>query len=109
MAKIFCWAKLAWFKLPTKYDTMKNLTQKFFSQWSISKERTFTCRATRFTRTYGKKQWELDCPRELQNTHDRYAVAVEKNCIVIGHLLRKVAHVCLLFLKPARMNHFYDS
>ena len=78
---------------------MKILTQCHFSHheiWSIAKE-------------YGKDlcvrgyhiyqdTWEaaveemLVCSRELRNTHNWYAVAVEKNSIVTGHLPRKVAH-----------------
>ena len=54
------------------------------------------CATTMFTKII---IWEaavgemLVCSRELCNTHDRYAVGVEKNSIVIGQLPRKVAHV----------------
>ena len=37
--------------------------------------------------------------REPQNSHGRYAVAVQKDDRIIGHLPRKVSRVCLLFLR----------
>ena len=45
---------------------------------------------------------ELMCERESHIQQDRYAVAVKKNGTrgaVIGHLLRKIARVCSLFLQ----------
>ena len=41
----------------------------------------------------------LSCVRESRNARDRYAVAVEKNGTVVGHLPRKVSRVCALLLK----------
>jgi hypothetical protein len=41
----------------------------------------------------------LVCVRELRNAHDRYAVAVEKDGRIIGHLRRKVSRVCAVLLK----------
>ena len=41
----------------------------------------------------------LECKRELRNTTDRYAVAVEKDGTVIGQLPRKISKVCSLFLR----------
>ena len=41
----------------------------------------------------------LVCSRESGNLHDRYAVSVEKNGRVIGHLPRTVSRACALFLK----------
>ena len=40
----------------------------------------------------------LTCERETNNPRDRYAVAVKKSETVIGHLPRKVARLCSLFL-----------
>ena len=42
---------------------------------------------------------ELECDRELGNSCDRYAVAVKRSGVVIGHLPRKVSRVCSLFLR----------
>lgn len=42
---------------------------------------------------------ELVCEREPTNSLDRYAVAVLKNEIIIGHLPRKTSKVCSLFLR----------
>ena len=39
---------------------------------------------------------ELACEREPTNTSDRYAVAVVKGGVIIGHLPRKI---CSLFLR----------
>ena len=41
----------------------------------------------------------LTCQRESHNPKDRYAVAVKKDEITIGHLPRKVSCVCSLFLR----------
>ena len=41
----------------------------------------------------------LNCVREPQNFHDRYAVAVTRNETVIGHLPKKISRVCSLFLR----------
>ena len=52
-----------------------------------------------------KNIWEaavgeaLSCVRKSRNACNRYAVAVEKNGTVVGHLPRKVSHVCALLLK----------
>ena len=52
-----------------------------------------------------KEVWEaavgeaLVCEREPENASDRYAVAVEKEGSIIGHLPRKVSRVCSLFLR----------
>ena len=42
---------------------------------------------------------ELVCEREPHNSHDRYAVAVKRMGIIIGHLPRKLSKLCLLFLR----------
>ena len=42
---------------------------------------------------------ELQCEREGQNTNDRYAVAVKRNNVIVGHLPRKFSRLCALFLK----------
>lgn len=41
----------------------------------------------------------LSCCREPTNLRDRYAVAVEKDDIIIGHLPRKVSRVCSIFMR----------
>ena len=46
---------------------------------------------------------ELPCEREPQNSKDRYAVAVKRKGIVVGHLPRKIARLCLLFLRRGGM------
>ena len=40
----------------------------------------------------------LLCVREPRNAHDKYAVAVEKDGMVIGHLPKKVSRVCALYI-----------
>ena len=42
---------------------------------------------------------ELQCKRQPHNGSDRYAVAVKKNEILIGHLPRKISRACSLFLR----------
>ena len=42
---------------------------------------------------------ELVCEREPDNSHDRYAVAVKRTGIIIGHLPRKLSKLCSLFLR----------
>ena len=47
-----------------------------------------------------KHIWEaVECQREPCNIKDRYAVAVIKDEIIIGHLPRKVSRVSSLFLR----------
>ena len=52
-----------------------------------------------------KNIWEVAvgeivvCMLEPGNFHDRNIVAVEKSERIIGHLPRKVSHICTLFLK----------
>ena len=41
----------------------------------------------------------LECERQQQSDKDRYAVAVKKDQMIIGHLPRKISRVCLLFLR----------
>ena len=42
---------------------------------------------------------ELTCEREPTNASDRYAVAVVKSGVIIGHLPRKISKVCSLFIR----------
>lgn len=42
---------------------------------------------------------ELLCERETRNTKDRYAVAVKKDGTVVGHVPRKISHLCSIFLR----------
>ena len=42
---------------------------------------------------------QLECARELLNDSDRYAVAVTRDSVIIGHLPRKISRVCSLFLR----------
>lgn len=41
----------------------------------------------------------LVCSREPTNVADRYAVAVLKDDVIVGHLPRKIAKLCSLFLR----------
>ncbi len=41
----------------------------------------------------------LLCERETNNNRDRYAVAVLKQRIVVGHLPEKISKLCSLFLR----------
>ena len=58
-----------------------------------------------------KEIWEaavgeiLVCEREPRNAADRYAVAVKKDGMIIGHLPRKVSRVCSLFLRRGGIIH----
>ena len=42
---------------------------------------------------------ELACEKEPTNVSDRYAVAVIKGGVIIGHLPRKISKICSLFLR----------
>lgn len=42
---------------------------------------------------------DLVCERETTNEHDRYAVAVVKDGVIIGHLPRTISRPCSLFLR----------
>jgi hypothetical protein len=42
---------------------------------------------------------QLTCEREPSNSFNRYAVTVVRNRIIIGHLPRKIAKVCSLFMR----------
>ena len=42
---------------------------------------------------------ELFCDREPTNTSDRYAVAIMKGGVIIGHLPRRISKLCTLFLR----------
>ena len=41
---------------------------------------------------------ELDCIREPTNSSDRYAVAVVKDGLTVGHLPKRISRTCSLFL-----------
>ena len=41
----------------------------------------------------------LDCRREPDNANDRYAMAVVKRDMIVGHLLRKLSCILLLFAR----------
>ena len=47
----------------------------------------------------------LPCEREPANSTGRYAVAVTKDGVIIGHLPRKVSRVCSLFLRRGGTIH----
>ena len=47
----------------------------------------------------------LSCEREPTNSRDRYAVAVKKDEVAIGHLPRKVSRICSLFLRRGGAIH----
>ena len=40
---------------------------------------------------------ELVCAREPHNSHDRYAVAVKREDVLIGHLPRKLSSTRVIF------------
>ena len=40
----------------------------------------------------------LDCMQESSNPRDRYAVSVQKDGQIVGHLPRKISHLCSLFI-----------
>ena len=42
---------------------------------------------------------DLVCEREPSNEQDKYAVAIKKDGVIIGHLPRKISHSCSLFLR----------
>lgn len=42
---------------------------------------------------------ELQCQRETGNASDFYAVAVQKDGNIVGHLPRKISRVCTLFMR----------
>ena len=41
----------------------------------------------------------LDCVREHTNARDRYAVAVTRGGVIIGHIPRRISRVCSIFLR----------
>lgn len=45
------------------------------------------------------------CSREQTNAADRYAVAVTKDEVVVGHLPRKISKLCSLFLRRGGSMH----
>ena len=42
---------------------------------------------------------ELECTQDPGNSHDRYAVAVLKEGIVVGYVPRKISVLCCIFLR----------
>ena len=48
---------------------------------------------------------EFACEREPTNSTDRYAVAVIRSGVAIGHLPRKVSRACSLFLTAVFSAH----
>ena len=45
--------------------------------------------------------------REPLNARDRYAVALKKDDVVIGHLPQKISQICSLFYQKRRNNQVY--
>ena len=41
---------------------------------------------------------ELPCEREMDNTADRFAVAVKKDAVVVGHVAKKISSICSMFI-----------
>ena len=41
----------------------------------------------------------LSCERELENTEDRYAVAIKDEDIIISHVPRKISYLCSVFIR----------
>ena len=58
-----------------------------------------------------QEQWEatigeeLECQRERGNAADAYAVSVIKEGVIIGHLPRRISHICMLFIRRGRAIH----
>jgi len=44
---------------------------------------------------------EFSCQREPMNREDRFAVAVEKDSSIVGHIPRKISAICSLFLRQS--------
>lgn len=42
---------------------------------------------------------QVGCIREPLNANDRYAVALKKDGVVIGHLPQKISRICSLFIR----------
>jgi len=42
---------------------------------------------------------ELECEQESGNLHDRYAVAVLKAEVIVGHVPRKISTLCFIFIR----------
>ena len=51
---------------------------------------------------------ELDCQREPSNANDRYAVAVVKSGVVVGHLPKKLSRIYSLFTSTP-LNNVYST
>ena len=41
---------------------------------------------------------DLVCEREPSNEHNRYAIAIKKDGVIIGYLPQKISRLCTLFL-----------
>ena len=48
---------------------------------------------------------ELQCQRERANPADNYAVVVRKGRTVVGHLPRRLARLCALFIRRGGSIH----
>ena len=68
------------------HKNFATLTVYSMEGWLLSSEKNYECVDTMFTTTYEKLEM-LFCVREPRNAHDRYTVAVEKDGMVINHLL----------------------
>lgn len=42
---------------------------------------------------------QFECAQDVGNPHDRYAVAILKERVVVGHVPRKISTLCYLFLR----------
>ena len=52
--------------------------------------------------TIGEK---LVCKRKFSNVVDRYVVGILKDDVVVGHLSKKIAKICSLFLVVVALLH----
>ena len=115
MGTIFSWVKFSWGQIfvgggsPRKFNSHEKLftTVVVHENGMARREEDVKYQKTLCVREYHiyKHIWNatmserLECVMDPSNSHDRYAVAVEKDGMIIGHLPRKVSRVSTLFLK----------
>ena len=46
-----------------------------------------------------RELWDAVVGEERGNVTDMYAVAVIKDCTIVGHLPRKISRICSLFIR----------
>ena len=45
---------------------------------------------------------QLECTQESEKLHKRYAVAIRKERVIVGRILRKISTLCYLCLRKGR-------